>query len=234
MTMYAKGGCRCVDCRDANAADMRQRRAQRKASTGVGYGHGRRRNPDEGKRQATCLQCGGVFFGWGGKFCSRACYGRSQRLVQTTDLVVAPSVPHPTWSGSSESRGWVFVSGPCSWCGSNFTVVHQMTARFCSVRCSRAAARASGGRFVVAPSVRRAIYERDGWTCQLCSMPVDRDGDPMGDWAPSLDHIECQSWVLIPDQSPTNLQTALRGCNSARGDESWGKFAKTAEVVLRY
>ena len=232
-TMYHKGLCRCQECRDAIAAAMRRRNAARKATTGHGYGHGRERNPDEGKRDRTCTQCGEVFFGFGELFCSRACFARSNRLVQTTGLVPAPPRVRPSWSGSSVSRGWTFVSGPCAWCGVSFTIAHQKTSRYCSVKCSRAAARAQRGRFSVPPYVRLSIYERDEWTCQLCGDPVDRSGSPFGPWAPSLDHIECQSWVLIPDHSPTNLRTAHRWCNSARGDESWGKFAKTVEVGRR-
>jgi hypothetical protein len=44
--------------------------------------------------------------------------------------------------------------------------------------------------------------------------------DPLDDWAPSLDHIEPQSWALIPDHSPANLRLAHRWCNSVRGDLS--------------
>lgn len=68
---------------------------------------------------------------------------------------------------------------------------------------------------------RLAIYERDGWVCQLCMEPTDRDlmsTDPRNDWAPSLDHIEPQSHALIPDHSPANLRLAHRWCNSVRGD----------------
>lgn len=64
---------------------------------------------------------------------------------------------------------------------------------------------------------RLAIYERDGWVCQLCTGPVDREAPATSDWAPSLDHIEPRSFALIPDHSARNLRTAHRWCNSARG-----------------
>jgi 5-methylcytosine-specific restriction endonuclease McrA len=74
---------------------------------------------------------------------------------------------------------------------------------------------------VVPPQVRLAIYERDGWVCQLCHEPVDPDLDQSDVWGATLDHIECQSWALIPDHRPTNLRLAHRWCNSARGDERY-------------
>jgi 5-methylcytosine-specific restriction endonuclease McrA len=71
----------------------------------------------------------------------------------------------------------------------------------------------------VAPPTRQAIYDRDGWVCQLCSAPVDPSLDPNDRFAATLDHVECQSWALIPDHSPKNLRLAHRACNSRRRDQ---------------
>jgi len=68
-------------------------------------------------------------------------------------------------------------------------------------------------------SVRLAVYERDGWTCQLCGEPVDRAAHYLDPLSPTLDHIECRAWVLVPDHRPENLRLAHRICNSLRGDE---------------
>jgi 5-methylcytosine-specific restriction endonuclease McrA len=95
-----------------------------------------------------------------------------------------------------------------------------LKTRFCSDRCGKNASRARTGRFTIPPQVRSAIYERDAWTCQLCRSPVDPDLPPSDVWAATLDHIECQSWALVPDHSPENLRLAHRWCNSVRGDES--------------
>ena len=73
--------------------------------------------------------------------------------------------------------------------------------------------------FSIDPSVRYAIYDRDKWVCQLCMEPVDPTLVSPDPWSASLDHIECQSWVLVPDHSPANLRLAHRWCNSARNDE---------------
>lgn len=74
--------------------------------------------------------------------------------------------------------------------------------------------------FGISVSARLAIYVRDGWVCQLCWAPVDRAVHWPDPASPSLDHIECQSWVLVPDHSPANLRLAHLGCNVARGNES--------------
>jgi len=68
------------------------------------------------------------------------------------------------------------------------------------------------------PKVRHSLYERDNWTCHLCSKPIDRAAHWNSDYAPSLDHIVPRSAMLIPDHSPANLLTAHRVCNSLRGD----------------
>ena len=218
-------GCRCDECRAAVTARVRRWRAGYEERNGRGYWTGRERpwrDTDEKKVWGTCEQCGADFFGFGMMFCSRACHGRSRALVQTTDLVIAPRPPRPTWVGSSVSRGWTFVSGPCAWCGTHFTIAHQTSSRYCSRQCGKSAAKAERrrlrGGFSISPRDRRAIYERDGWVCQLCGDPIDRDAHYQGDYAPSLDHIECQSWVLIPDHSLRNLRTAHRYCNAVRSN----------------
>jgi 5-methylcytosine-specific restriction endonuclease McrA len=41
----------------------------------------------------------------------------------------------------------------------------------------------------VEPYSRAAIFERDGWTCQICGEPIDPSLPPMARRGPSLDHI---------------------------------------------
>lgn len=64
---------------------------------------------------------------------------------------------------------------------------------------------------------RLAIYDRDGWVCQLCGEPTRPDDSPDSRWYPTLDHIEPWALVLIPDHSDANLRCAHRGCNASRG-----------------
>lgn len=68
--------------------------------------------------------------------------------------------------------------------------------------------------------VRLEIYERDAWTCQLCHEPVDPDLHPNDRMAATLDHVECQSWALVPDHSVDNLRLAHRACNSRRNNRA--------------
>lgn len=63
---------------------------------------------------------------------------------------------------------------------------------------------------------RLALYERDGWTCQICGEPVNRTpwaNDPRD---ATLDHIIPRSKGGTHD--PENLRTACHLCNASRGD----------------
>lgn len=79
-----------------------------------------------------------------------------------------------------------------------------------------------GGHFV-SRAERFAIYDRDGWICQLCSDPVDPDLKSPHRLSATLDHIEPVSYALIPDHSPGNLRLAHRTCNSSRGNREGGR-----------
>jgi len=108
------------------------------------------------------------------------------------------------------------VQGDCDYCGEVFTR-KGMASGYCSTKCRR---KDKNVKWIT--STRRLrLYERDNWTCQLCSEPVDRAADYLDDWAPTLDHIEPQSHALIPDHSDANLRTAHRWCNAVRGDGTY-------------
>lgn len=77
---------------------------------------------------------------------------------------------------------------------------------------------AGGESTYITRAERRAIYERDGWVCQLCMGEVDPDLAPTHRMAATLDHIEPRSATLVPDHSPSNLRLAHRACNSKRGN----------------
>lgn len=151
---------------------------------------------------------------FGGGACSLPATHPVMRLVRIADRHLAQVDPR-----------WKFISGPCAWCGDRFTIRTAGPARYCSIRCGKRANKARheqavGGRFQPSPRLRAMIYARDGWTCQLCMEPVDRNAHHLDDWAPSLDHIEPQSAALVPDHTPENLRTAHRWCNAIRGDGS--------------
>ena len=71
----------------------------------------------------------------------------------------------------------------------------------------------SGFDFVT-QEVRLAIYERDGWTCQLCGTPVHADA-PTPQERPTLDHIVPQSQG--GPHTPHNHPLAHGLCNAMRG-----------------
>lgn len=122
-----------------------------------------------------------------------------------------------------------FTSVQCEPCGEYFVWDNRITgscAKYCSDYCRNSALYARltlrkrgfgySGRSI-SPAVRRGVYERDGWVCQLCFEPVV-ETEKFGRWSPTLDHIIPQSMQLIPDHSPSNLRLAHNYCNAIRGD----------------
>jgi len=61
----------------------------------------------------------------------------------------------------------------------------------------------------------REIYERDGWTCQLCHLPVRRaTGNRYHPEAPSIDHVIPLSRGGLHTRA--NVQCAHHRCNSRK------------------
>lgn len=210
-----RAGCRCGECREGNRARHEQYRRAFEERNGRGYydGYDRKGRPRAG---AKCLGCGESVRGSYQKDrpYHRACRLREERAERKRHAVAARLEKAAEGTRSE----WVWVVGECAQCLQAFAR-HGQASRFCSTKCRQRARRS----WKIAMRDRLAIYDRDGWTCRLCMEPVDRDlmtTDPMNDWAPSLDHIEPQSWALIPDHSPANLRLAHRWCNSVRGDLS--------------
>lgn len=99
--------------------------------------------------------------------------------------------------------------GDCSQCGKALAQAAS-TAAMCTP-CRRRSKRGIDIR----PADRLAIYDRDGWTCGICSEPVDSTLSGHHQWGPTLDHIMPRS--LGGSDEPTNLRLAHRACNSRRG-----------------
>lgn len=120
-------------------------------------------------------------------------------------------------AGSSGGKR-VFVQGACSWCGEQFLGPN---AVYCSDLCKDAAklSRRNPLKFNPSPIDRRSVYERDGWTCQLCYRPVEPGAKHPDPWSASLDHIVPQSKMVVPDHSSSNLRLSHLICNSLRRDE---------------
>jgi len=102
----------------------------------------------------------------------------------------------------------VYTPRTCPTCGYVFPKMHRT--------CPTCSPPAQKKRWKISDTRRRAIYERDNWTCWLCGEPVDTSDDPRsGLWYPTLDHIVPR--VLGGDHSDDNLKCAHRTCNSSRG-----------------
>ena len=135
-----------------------------------------------------------------------------------------------------ECRRTRWVEGACMVCGRPMSTEHRRRCYECSATQPCAVEWCQNGAIArglcrwhyaakrrkrqvtlhISRSLRLSIYERDGWVCQLCGHPIDRDAAPRTRWSASLDHIEPQSAALVPDNRPTNLRTAHFGCNSSR------------------
>lgn len=214
--------CRCDDCRRAVREYMRAYYAKRRAE-GRPLKGGKRH-----KRDLVCEHCGAAFRAESSRqrFCSQRCNSRHRYGWSTcTDLVHVGPVPEPVAPPTPVTvvelpKWWsVITNGPCAWCGETFTATSG-SAKYCSRRCTRSVAEfRRGERFVVEPRFRYAIYQRDGWTCQLCFEAVDRDAGPLSDWYPSLDHIVPQSRGGSDEWE--NLRLVHRWCNAVRGDGRW-------------
>lgn len=60
------------------------------------------------------------------------------------------------------------------------------------------------------------VYERDGWACQICRKPVDREVQWPNPWSATLDHIDPVTAGGVHDDG--NLQTAHWYCNVVKGN----------------
>ena len=194
--------------------------------------HRKRKNHDH-----VCATCGFQFSNHRpeSKYCSLACSGaagvtaRGHQLRSKSVELVSVSGPWPklvcdlpaSHPAMVEPRQpFTFVSGPCAFCGVQFTIAHQLQARYCSPRCLKKAAQREAGRFLVPDRLRYAIYERDGWKCRLCRKRVGKLYDFRHPLGAVLDHIVPRS--LGGSDDPSNLQLAHRICNSHKCAAVWG------------
>lgn len=200
---YTKRGCRCEECTEAHRLANISFRAKYEEHAGRGY--------YSSGPALHCLSCGDPVGGAVDKSDPRhkACRERRVRRRAAAERKLA-------LAAAGRASMWCWTQGTCAQCGAYF-MRHGQSSPFCSKACSRRA-RPTSRQFKISNRDRVAIYERDAWTCQLCSEQVDPDLPPLDDWAASLDHVIPQAWQLIPDHSPANLQLAHRICNSIKGD----------------
>lgn len=199
-------GCRCSECRAANAAAML-------AYTRARVADGKPRRESRAAPRETCIDCGQSESTERGPRCLECRVERRNRRKRLPARRAQAAARQA--EAAKGARGWgVWTQGRCAECSEGFLRKSQGSP-FCSPSCRR-----RGRKKWITETRRRAIYERDNWTCQLCMEPVDRDAHHLDDWYPSLDHIIPRSHTLIPDHSDENLRTCHRWCNAVRGDES--------------
>jgi hypothetical protein len=166
-------------------------------------------------------------------FCSEACHHRKRSAE--AHAVVAWE-PRPTLHSfidrmpgkPKKGRTRVITAGYCRTCAAPFADMYGSVT--CSESCQALSHRASKqdgkhrrrarqrGAFI-APVRRNAVYERDGWTCQLCYLPVDREAVAPDRMAPTIDHI--LALANGGTHEPSNVQTAHFICNALKGDREW-------------
>lgn len=78
--------------------------------------------------------------------------------------------------------------------------------------CHRTRARRGGGKYE--PVKPKAVFERDGWICGICSKPVDKNVKFPDRRSASLDHIV--PLVKGGDHSYENVQCAHLNCNQSK------------------
>lgn len=123
-------------------------------------------------------------------------------------------------AAGTQGKG-IWVSGLCKRCGKAFVCWTKLgEALFCSEGCKRgdsmARRRARMRGAHVGDVHRNETFERDGWCCQLCSLPVDREAQVPAPLAPTLDHIIPLAQGGMHE--PANVQCAHFLCNSIKGD----------------
>jgi hypothetical protein len=217
-TGYRERKCRCEECRAWLRESARDYRAKRQAETGwshAAYKRELRRRGRENRIDPLCDVCARPVVRDSEHFpmhatCWRDKY-RAQADRRAARLRAAQRRLNKAARGVPANPRWPLVNGTCGWCSEQFTRRGAATGY-----CSKACRLRSQGKWSIAKRVRRAIYERDQWTCQICSEAVDPDATD--EWRPTLDHIIPRSHGGSDDQS--NLRLAHLWCNSVRGDLS--------------
>jgi 5-methylcytosine-specific restriction endonuclease McrA len=156
------------------------------------------REPEPEPTLLTCHQCSMEFLhpnqpGHTPKFCSLLCKDRDQVARWRADGRYAAL--------KAKQRG---PGAACLECSAPL--------RTGAIRCRVC----QGERPHIPISIRRAVYERDGWECQLCDLPVDRDARFPDLWCATLDHVVPYSRGGSDDED--NLQLTHFTCNCRKQD----------------
>lgn len=107
----------------------------------------------------------------------------------------------------------------CWRCGEIF-LSRKSVSRYCSSACkdrdAKARRRALTRGVKITPGRRYEVFVRDGWICQICLTPVERDSVAPAPLAPTIDHRV--ALANGGEHGPDNWQTAHSICNSRKRD----------------
>ena len=231
-----RAGCRCGVCREAERLRSIDYTRRRTARDGVSQftAYAMRKAEAEGRayvpesqRMVPCAVCGEAVlkrvYSSDAPSMHRACRSslpnwrrRPGGVSPARRRFVARAAKAAAGKPASKR---VFIQGRCSWCEEQFCAP---MGKWCSSKCKMAekSALRHPERFNPTPRLRREVYERDGWVCGLCDLPIDSSLAWPHKWSASLDHVVPQSHMLIPDHSASNLRAVHLQCNSMRGDGS--------------
>jgi 5-methylcytosine-specific restriction endonuclease McrA len=189
--------------------------------------------------KCNCPICGNDFMGKSKQvYCSKQCqldscreqalaashnyYKERARDKRAVEIYSGPPSPRPTWSGTVIEGTRTFASGPCNWCGEQFTdkwAVARYCSRACGDRADNHRTWSRRGYFKPTPTLRKQVALASNWACHLCRLPIPPDVPHQNPFALTLDHVVPQSLAEVPDHTPANLRAAHRQCNSVRGNK---------------
>lgn len=210
-----RSGCRCEVCREAQRTAQQEYVARKKAADpNWSTSQYKPKRPER-----PCRQCGDpLSASRGGIGVHKKCRERWDR-AEAKRRAAAKRLERAA-AGIPANPNNPFTAGVCRYCCESF-VRRNTPSPYCSSECRR-----RDKPRPVRASTRREVLERDGWVCQLCSEPIDREAHYLDDWSATVDHIVPQS--KGGTHEPENLRACHRWCNAVRGNESYYSAADLA------
>jgi hypothetical protein len=220
----------CLDCeavivRVRSRGPLPDRCAPCKQRTATAKAADRARRQRAQVERAQCANCGSTLRRSGNQSGSaRFCGSKACRSAAAAARYARKRLGVPTLTRQQT----------CGHCRVEFAA-HHGNRKYCSRSCGLAAynaVRRSDGRSAdlsakrralekgakVSPGRRRAVAERDGWMCQLCSDPVDSTVFYPAPDAAVIDHVV--PLALGGEHAPSNWALTHSFCNSLKSDLS--------------
>lgn len=216
---YCGRKCAGSDAREFKRGFMGQpaelRRATAFASWFVDYWEPQRpRRRKLYKTRPPCQKCGKEINSGSSRFCSYWCF-KNWRGIRQCDVC---GVDVPNSNSFSKCR--------CDTCKERLRKESNRKGKNRCGRNHRQRARHHGVSYTPVPV--KAVYERDGYRCQICmrrclkSAMFSKIDGRIHPLSPTIDHIV--PMACGGNHEPGNLQTACHACNSAKGARAAGQL----------